>query len=255
MSRVRRKTPGEPASGKASTARSQHGSSVVDAPDISEIIGTAVVLALVVVRRPAPAESAPEGETLWIVQLWFVAWPIWVWSRFRTKNWSVRSDPFDAGLWTVIAGHLLSTAFGLWHGGNRRAAVDMSWEWVGLGVTFFLLRQFVPGIVVGSPSRLAAVVATLGIVLAGLGIWQHYVYYPRAYEEYRSLETELETLREHPAENGRRIGELELKLQAQGVPSDKAALRNSSRIACISVTNRSVRSHWRTRSPAFCSLP
>ncbi len=67
--------------------------------------------------------------------------------------------------------------------------------------------------------------ATLGIVLAGLGIWQHYVYYPRAYEEYRSLETELETLREHPAENGRRIGELELKLQAQGVPSDKAALR------------------------------
>jgi hypothetical protein len=225
MSKVRRKTPGEPGGGKASTPRSQVSSTAAEAPDISEIIGTAVVLALVVVRWLVPAESAPEGDTLWIVQLWFAALLIWVWSRFRTKKWSVRLNLFDAGLWTVIAGHLLSTAFVFWNGGNRRAAIDMSWEWIGLGVTFFLLRQFVSGIAVASASRLAAVVATLGIVLAGLGIWQHYVYYPRAYEEYHNLETELETLREHPAENGRRIGELELKLQAQGVPSDKAALR------------------------------
>jgi hypothetical protein len=225
MSRVRRKTPGEPAGGKASTPRSQIRSSAADAPDISEIIGTVVVLALVVVRWLVPAESAPDGDTLWIVQLWFAALVIWVWSRFRTKNWSVRLNLFDAALWTVIAGHLLSTAFVFWHGGNRRAAIDISWEWIGLGVTYFLLRQFVPGTVGGSANRLATIVATLGIVLAGLGIWQHYVYYPRAYEEYHNLETELEKLREHPSDNARRIGELELKLQAQGVPSDKAALR------------------------------
>ncbi len=230
MSRARRKTAagktvGEPTAGQASIPRSQVRPSAADGPDISEIIGTAVVLALVIVRWLVPAESAPEGDTLWIVQLWFAALAIWVWGRFRTKNWSVRLNAFDAALWTVIAGHLLSTAFVFWHGGNRRAAIDMSWEWIGLGVTFFLLRQFIPGPVGGSPGRLATVVATLGIVLAGLGIWQHYVYYPRAYEEYRSLEAELEKLREHPAENGVRIGELEFKLQAQGVPSDKAALR------------------------------
>jgi O-Antigen ligase len=225
MSKARRKTASDSAAGKASTPRSPAGSSAGDGPDISEIIGAVVVLALVVVRWLVPAESAPEGETLWIVQLWFAALLIWVWSRFRTKNWSVRLNAFDAALWTVIAGHLLATAFVFWHGGNRRAAIDMSWEWIGLGVTYFLLRQFVPGIAGGSASRLATIVATLGIVLAGLGIWQHYVYYPRAYEEYHNLETELEKLREHPADNAVQIGKIELKLQANGVPSDKAALR------------------------------
>lgn len=190
-----------------------------------EILGTGLVLALVVVRWLVPAESAPEGDTLWIVQLWFAALVIWAWGRFRTKNWVVRLNFFDAALWIVVAGHLLSTAFVFWNGGNRRAAIDMSWEWIGLGTAFFLLRQVLPGPAGGSPARLAAVVATLGIVLAGFGIWQHYVYYPRAYEEYHNLETELDKLREHPADNARRIGELELKLQAQGVPSDKAALR------------------------------
>jgi O-antigen ligase len=225
MSRVRRKTPGEPAGGKASTPRSQGSAAVAVGPDVSEIIGAVFVLALVVVRWLVPAESAHEGDTLWIVQLWFASLAIWVWSRFRTKNWSVRLNLFDAALWTVIAGHVLATAFVFWHGGNRRAAIDLSWEWVGLGVTYFLLRQFVPGIAGGSPGRLATVAATLGIVLAGLGIWQHYVYYPRAYEEYHSLQTELEQLREHPAENAARIGKIELKLQANGVPSDKAAQR------------------------------
>ena len=65
-------------------------------------------------------------------------------------------------------------------------------------------------------------VVTLGVLLAGLGIWQHYVYYPRAYEEYRGIQSELDKLRENPRENARRIGELELKLEAQGVPSEAA---------------------------------
>ena len=70
--------------------------------------------------------------------------------------------------------------------------------------------------------QLAMLVVTLGVLLAGLGIWQHYVYYPRAYEEYRGIQSELDKLRENPRENARRIGELELKLEAQGVPSETA---------------------------------
>jgi hypothetical protein len=103
MSKARRKTASDSAAGKASTPRSPAGSSAGDAPELSEIIGAVVVLALVVVRWLVPAESAPEGETLWIVQLWFAALLIWVWSRFRTKNWSVRLNAFDAALWTVVA--------------------------------------------------------------------------------------------------------------------------------------------------------
>ena len=180
------------------------------------------------------------------MQLWLAAALVWAWSRVRSGNWSIRLNAFDAALWILVAGHVVSTAVVFRTGGDRRAALNMAWEWLGLGVTFFLLRQIVPAQGPGageegreknrgrgagsspgdgSANRLAMIVATIGVVLAGLGIWQHYVYYPRAYEEYRGIESELDKLRENPAGNARRIGELELKLQANGVPSEKAGRR------------------------------
>ncbi len=100
---------------------SKHGRSPKNVPsvdlfDLSELIRAALVLALVVVRWLVPTESAPEGDTLWIVQLWFRL-PIWVWSRFRTKKWSVRLNAFDAAMWVVILGHVVSTATVFWNGG------------------------------------------------------------------------------------------------------------------------------------------
>ena len=47
-------------------------------------------------------------------------------------------------LWLIVAGHVISTAVLFHSGGNRRAALNMSWEWIGLGLTFFLLREIVP---------------------------------------------------------------------------------------------------------------
>lgn len=232
MSKARRKTVDESAAGKASTPRQPAPPPSGSTADPVATVVAVLVLALVVARWLVPAESAPEGDTLWIVQLWFAAAILWTWSRLRAGDWSVRVNAFDAALWILIAGHVLSTAEVFRMGGNRRAALDMAWEWVGLGVTFFLLRQIVPaGAIQGSASRgvsfasrLALVVATVGVVLAGFGIWQHYVYYPRAYEEYRGIESELGKLRENPAANARRIGELQLKLEAQGVPSEKRGL-------------------------------
>jgi O-Antigen ligase len=226
MSRLRRKKVGDPVVARASTPRSQTVPQVTASPtDPFGASAAVLITALVVVRWLVPAESAPDGDTLWIVQLWFAAAAIWAWGRIRSENWTIRLNMFDAALWLVIAGHVISTTTVFWHGGNQRAALNMAWEWVGLGVTFFLLRQTVFGQVDGSTNRIVLIVVTLGVVLAGFGIWQHYIYYPRAYEEYHGLETELEKLRENPAANDRRIGELELKLQSQGIPSEKAALQ------------------------------
>src|SRR5580698_8155676 len=97
------------------TRRSPKNVPSADHFDLSELIGAAVVLALVVVRWLVPTESAAEGDTLWIVQLWFAALLIWVWSRFRTKKWSVRLNAFDAALWLVILGHVVSTATVFWN--------------------------------------------------------------------------------------------------------------------------------------------
>jgi hypothetical protein len=240
MSRARRKTAVDPAAGKTSTPRPQTAAQVPTASaDLVGTIGAVLVLALVVVRWLVPTESAPEGETLWIVQLWLAAALIWAWGRFRSGKWAIRLNAFDAALWILVAGHVVATAVVFRTGGDRRAALNMAWEWLGLGVTFFLLRQIVPAQGPakdrgretgplsrdGSANRLAMIVATIGIALAGLGIWQHYVFYPWAYEEYRGIESELDKLRENPATNARRIGELDLKLQSQGVPNEKAGRR------------------------------
>jgi hypothetical protein len=236
MSKAKRKTVGESTAGKVSAPRSQTAVEAQNgtADPVARILAV-LVLALVVVRWLIPAESAPDGETLWIVQLWLAAGLLWAWGCFRSGSFALRLGAFDAALWTLIAGHVLSTAVVFLKGGDRRTALNMTWEWIGLGTTFFLLRQVAPPIsrhrAVGAArgdgpdNRLATIVATLGIVFAGLGIWQHYVYYPRAYDEYRGMLNELETLRKDPVANARRIGQAELKFQAQGVPSEEAGRR------------------------------
>ncbi|MCH7685599.1 MAG: O-antigen ligase family protein, partial [Planctomycetes bacterium] len=56
----------------------------------------------------------------------------------------------------------------------------MMWEWVGLGISFFLLRQILRTRSEGR-NLLVAIVAT-SVVLAGLGLWQHYVSIPQTAE-------------------------------------------------------------------------
>ncbi len=201
MSKARRKTATDPGTGRAFLPKAQADPPSADAAvDPFERVATVLILGLVVLRWLIPTESAAEGETLWIVELWFAATALWAWGRFRSGNWTIRLTGFDAALWLIVAGHVISTAVVFHAGGNRRTALNMSWEWIGLGLTFFLLRQIVPSQALsrenkaanvsanaqGSPRQLALIVATVGIVLAGLGIWQHYVYYPHAYEEYRA---------------------------------------------------------------------
>ncbi len=215
MSKARRKTATDPGTGRAFLPKAQAAPSSADAPaDPFAQVATVLILGLIVLRWLIPTESAAEGETLWIVELWFAAAAVWAWSRFRSGNWTIRLTLFDAALWVIVAGHVISTAVVFRTGGNRRAALNMSWEWIGLGLTFFLLRQIVPSQSLlaektaanptanakGSPRQLALIVATVGIVIAGLGIWQHYVYYPHAYEEYRALANRIGT----PASESRR---------------------------------------------------
>ena len=267
MSKARRRPAGQSAAEKASAWRTSSETRAEASADPVARILPAIVLALIVVRWLVPAESAPDGDTLWIVQLWLAAGLVWAWGCLRSRRFMVRLGAFDAALWTLVLAHVLSTAAVFVQGGDRRAALNMAWEWVGLGATFFLLRQTVPGVLrqvmsrgeaseaggtgadpdsgmvriaettsgiprtgdapadASGAARLALVTATLGIVFAGLGIWQHYIYYPRAAAEYRRLLTELDALRAEPAANSRRIGQLELTLEAQGVPSDEAGRR------------------------------
>src|SRR5579862_6840050 len=110
---------------------------------VTQLVGL-VVIALLVVRWLIPAESAADGDTLWITELWFAATLLWAWSCLRSDRFEIRWSAFDVAVWVLVAGHVISTAVVFLNGaGDRRAALNMAWEWVGLGTSFFLLRQVV----------------------------------------------------------------------------------------------------------------
>ncbi len=165
------------------------------ARDPVAVVLSALVLGLLGVRWLVPTESAVDGDTLWIAQLWFAAALLWTWSGLRSGKFTVRAGLFDAALWTLIGGHWVSTAAVFLSGGDRRAALNMAWEWTSVGVSFFCLRQVVSTWL--DARRLASILVALGVVLGGYGIWQHYFFYDVAYQEYHALVTELDTLRKN----------------------------------------------------------
>jgi len=179
-----------------------------------------LVIALIVVRWLIPAESAGMGDTLWLVQLDFAAVILWAWGRLRSATYAARFSLFDWALWALVVAHWISAAAVFAFGGDRRTALNLAWEWVGLGATFFLLRQTIQ--TAPDARRLAAIAVAVAVVLSGLGIWQHYVSYRLASREYSEMISELESLEKRPDTNRKRLGELQFTLQSQGIPTDEA---------------------------------
>ncbi len=208
-----------------------------------------LVSGLVVVRWLIPAESAASGDTLWVVQLDLAIVILWAWAGLRSGRFVVRWSLFDSALWALVAAHGLSAAAVFVTGGDRRAALNMAWEWVGLGITFFLVRQTIQNAL--DARRLAAILVAIAVVLGGLGIWQHYVFYRLATREYTEMLNEIDSLEKNPGANARRLGELQLKLESQGIPTDEMGASSTS-IGCSSATRRSDHLHSPTRLPATC---
>lgn len=148
-----------------------------------------LVAGLLVARLLVPAEASVLGDTLGLVQLWFAAGVLWAWNSFRTGEFSLRVGWLDAALWLLIAGHAVSGLSVFVLGGDRRAVLNLVWEWIALGVSFFLVRQIL--VTRTDARRLLLVMTATVTALAGLGLWQHYGAFPQnvaRYERLRVLE-------------------------------------------------------------------
>ncbi len=184
----------------------------------------ALIAALLVARLLVPTEISAEGDTLWIVQLWLAAILLWAWSCIRNGDFRLRVGWFDLFLWIFIIGHVVSAAWIFIDGGNKRAAVNIVWEWVGLGVTFFLVRQVVRTRFEGR--HLALAMVATAAVLAGLGLWQHYYFYPVESRKYEQTRNELNQLEQagQPATADKaqarqlRLNALRKELTDNGIP-------------------------------------
>ena len=98
-------------------------------------------IALFVARLLVPAEDAANGGTLWLTQCWLLLAVFWIWDAFRRGCLKFRADRFDVCVGILVAGHVVSALYVFVEGGQRRAALNMLWEWVGLGVSVVLMRQ------------------------------------------------------------------------------------------------------------------
>ncbi len=153
---------------------------------------TAAVAALLVGRLLVPTESAAQGATLWLAQLWLAAGLLWSWNCVRERDFRIRLDVCDLALWVVVGGHVVSALRIIMTEGQKRAAINMLWEWIGLGVAFFLIRQTVR--TRAGAQRVLLVMVATAVSLSGLGLWQHYVFYPQAARHYQEQRNELDRL-------------------------------------------------------------
>ena len=119
----------------------------------------------------------------------------------------------------VVAGHGVSLIPVMQGQGEQRAALNLFWEWVGLGASFFMLRQ-----VVRTPIDRRSVIHLMGttaVTLAAFGIWQHYVELPRVADHYENLRQQWEEQSSRgTSESSREAVRLQRELNDLGVPQN-----------------------------------
>ncbi len=163
-----------------------------------------------------PAESTAQGETLWIVGLWLVIGLAASVAAWRGGCVARRLDWLDGSLLLLIGGQVASAIVVVATTGDKRAAIDVAWEWFGLGIVWFVLRPRLAS----SSFRESFVRASIvtGVVLSGLGLWQHYVTQPQLAAKYGPLFDRLRTA------SGSEAEAIQRELGAVGIPTEGPGL-------------------------------
>jgi len=188
--------------------------------------------ALLTVRWLMPTEGASEGLTLWLVQLVLftaAARAAWEW-RFGERRF--RFDAMDGAIGLLVLAQVISALAVVFGVGNARAAINVAWEWIGSGVLIWMLRQELK-----SPHAVRQLCLGLSLtagVLAGFGLWQHYVGYNEMIGEYDRLVTEHDRLVERLRGDGsspesvsaadmRKLESLQAEMARQQIPIEQSA--------------------------------
>lgn len=173
------------------------------------------LLALTLTRWLVPTEATAEGDTLWIAALWFLlggaCFLVW-----RSPH---RVDLADLAVGLLIGGHVLSGLVVLGAGGDRRAALNLIWEWLSLGVFWIAWRKGLH-----SQELRRAIVPFMivtAVTLSLWGLWQYFVWYPQIQARLGPLFDQLRELEGRGAD----VGVVRQQLAEAGVPQDGAALQ------------------------------
>lgn len=142
--------------------------------------------ALILTRFLVPTEAPEQGSTLWIATAWlgFAAARFW-WDWKAGSICLPRPGLADASFAALAGGFCLSALLVLGGQGDKRAALNALWEWISLGVAWILLRGALSR--EGCRRLVCREVLVIAAVLAGLGVWQHFVWYPQQSRDMAAL--------------------------------------------------------------------
>ena len=115
----------------------------VSRQSLLERLAACMLSAVVVCRLLTPTDAAMTGETLWIAQFALLAFLVWVFAAWRSQDLRLKFDWLDGAACLLCLGHVVSALVLISTSGDKRAAMTMLWEWVGLLITFFLMRRLV----------------------------------------------------------------------------------------------------------------
>jgi len=158
-------------------------------------VGWLALGGLVAARWLLPVESAAAGETVPLVQITLLYAVFALWRRVRDGRPWCRLGTGDWLVFGLVAAHVLSGLAVLVGGGQKRAALNLLWEWIGTGVLWALIGQEIRRL--GLLDRIFGALAIVTILLAGFGVWQNVVVYPELrglLDEYERLEARSDSL-------------------------------------------------------------
>jgi len=176
-----------------------------------------------------PTEEAVGGLGLHLTVLWVLLGLLhelqgWWASDEAHARWP-RFDAIDFGVLLIAVGHVISTLAVFQVEGDRRAALNLTFEWIGLLIAWRIFRSLFQD--QQTTAQGIAVVIAVCVGLSCFGIWQHHVFYAEQSDWYRGLRTELDqALASGESSHFSRVNELTQQFQKQGIP-----MYGSSRIA------------------------
>lgn len=186
----------------------------VASPPLSRQVWFGLLMAAFFVRFYLPAESAAQGDTLWIAALGIICGLVGVVAARGKVTAAFRWDWRDAAVAVWIGGQVAAGLWVVFGTGDKRAAINMIWEWAGVGMIWLSLRCAL----VEESLRRSVVLALIvtGTVISGLGLYQHYVSQPQVVAEFGPLFDQLRAGNDSVA--------IRQKLARAGIPTEEPGL-------------------------------
>jgi O-antigen ligase len=138
--------------------------------------------ALFVARPLFPSESAANyGDGLAMVMLWIALATFWLLGVLGHAKFELRFGWTDVAAVVLVGWYVVSGIGAVMHG-TPRPAMNMLWEWIGLGLSFFMVRQLVR-----TAQETRAVVAVMigaALALSVYGLYQRFYELPATHAQY-----------------------------------------------------------------------